>query len=261
MQEQRKIKAELAKERAKFLRMQEKARREANKKKNAIKVSKDEIKEEKAQEDKTQKQEIQKQETKKQEIQKPKKEAAKTRKQKQRKAEKERKKEREKRIKQEAEARRAFNKKVSDIKSGAEVPLNKLPYLPYERIKKTAQQSGSETQQVKNNVLSTGGAGKQDGVDLKYYKIFEDGVLKDGTIQSTAHYLENALFDVMAGDFKGLKTFKDIDGKDFVYIRQNDTFVYTDYIEKAEDKIKEEVKKEVKEEAIKLLKEVVGDLI
>ena len=256
MQEQRKIKAELAKERAKFLRMQEKARREANKKKNAIKVSKDEPKEEKVQEEKKQKQEIQKQE-----IQKPKKEAAKIRKQKQRKAEKERKKEREKRIKQEAETRRTFNKKVSDIKSGAEVPLNKLPYLPYERIKKTAQQSGSETQQVKNNVLSTGGAGKQDGVDLKYYKIFEDGVLKDGTIKSTAHYLENALFDVMAGDFKGLKTFKDIDGKDFVYIRQNDTFVYTDYIKKAEDKIKEETKKEVKEEAIKLLKEVVGDLI
>ena len=50
MQEQRKIKAELAKERAKFLRMQEKARREANKKKNAIKVINDEIKEEKAQE-------------------------------------------------------------------------------------------------------------------------------------------------------------------------------------------------------------------
>lgn len=256
MQEQRKIKAELAKERAKFLKMQEKARREANKKKNAIKVSKDEPKEEKAKEEKTQKQE-----TKKEETQQPKKEAAKIRKQKQRKTEKERKKEREKRIKQETEARRTYNKKVSDIKSGAEVPLNKLPYLPYERIKKIAQFSGSRTQWMKNNVQATGGAGGQDGVDLKYYKMFEDGVLEDGTIQSTAHYLENALFDKTAGDFKGLKTFKDIDGKDFVYIRQNDIFVYTDYIEKAEDKIKEEVKKEVKEEAVKLLKEVVGDLI
>lgn len=256
MQEQRKIKAELAKERAKFLRMQEKARREANKKKNAIKVSKEEPKEEKVQEEKTQKQEIQKQET-----QKPKKEAAKIRKQKQRKTEKKKKKEKEKRIKQETEARRTYNKKVSDIKSGAEVPLNKLPYLPYERIKKIAQFSGSRTQWMKNNVQATGGAGGQDGVDLKYYKMFEDGVLEDGTIQSTAHYLENALFDKTAGDFKGLKTFKDIDGKDFVYIRQNDIFVYTDYIEKAEDKIKEEVKKEVKEEAVKLLKEVVGDLI
>lgn len=137
MQEQRKIKAELAKERAKFLRMQEKARREAKKKKNVIKVINDEPKEEKTQEEKTQKQEIQKQQTKK--------EAAKIRKQEQRKAEKKRKKEREKRIKQETEARRTYNKKVSDIKSGAEVPLNKLPYLPYERIKKIAQFSGSRT--------------------------------------------------------------------------------------------------------------------
>lgn len=256
MQEQRKIKAELAKERAKFLRMQEKARREANKKKNVIKVSNDEPKEEKIQ-----KQEIQKQETKKAETQQQKKAAAKIRKQKQRKAEKGRKKEREKRIKQEMEERRAYNKKVSDIKSGAEVPLNKLPYLPYERIKKIAQFSGSRTQQMKNNVQATGGNGSQDGVDLKYYKMFEDGVLEDGTIQSTAHYLVNAFFDATAGDFKGLKTFKDIDGKEFVYIRQNDIFVYTDYIEKSEDKIKEEMKKEVKEETIKILKEIVGDLI
>lgn len=261
MQEQRKIKADLAKERAKFLKMQEKARREANKKKNAIKVSNDEPKEEKAQEEKKQKQEIQKQETKKAETQQPKKEAAKIRKQTQRKAKKERKKEREKRIKQELEARRAYNAKIADLKEGAEVPLNKLPYLPYERIKKIAQFSGSSTQQMKNNVQATGGNGNQDGVDLKYYKMFEDGVLSDGTIQSTSHYLENALFDSTAGNFKGMKTFKDIDGKEFVYIRQNDTFVYIDYIEKAEDKIKEEMKKEVKEEAIKLLKEVVGDLI
>lgn len=98
-------------------------------------------------------------------------------------------------------------------------------------------------------------------MDLKYYKMFEDGVLSDGTIQSTAHYLENAFFDKTARDFKGLKTFKDIDGKDFVYIRQNDIFVYTDYIKKAEDKINEEMKKEVKEEEIKILKQVIGDLI
>lgn len=261
MQEQRKIKAELAKERAKFLKMQEKARREANKKKNAIKASNDEPKEEKAQEEKKQKQETQKQETKKTETQQPKKAAAKIRKQKQRKTEKKKKKEREKRIKQELEERRSYNKKVSDIKSGAEVPINKLPYLPYERIKKIAQFSGSNTQQMKNNVQATGGNGSQDGVDLKYYKMFEDGVLSDGTIQSTSHYLENALFDSTAGDFKGLKTFKDIDGKEFVYIRQNDIFVYTDYIKKAEDKIKEEMKKEEKEETIKILREIVGDLI
>lgn len=174
--------------------------------------------------------------------------------QEQRKAEKERKKEREKRIKKEAEARRIYNK----IKRGAEVPLSKLPYLPYERIKKIAQFSGSRTQQMKNNVQALGGNGSQDGVDLKYYKMFEDGVLSDGTIQSTAHYLENALFDKTAGNFKGLKTFKDIEEKEFVYIRKNDTFVYTDYIKKAEDEIKEEM---VKEETIKILKEIIGDLI
>ena len=261
MQEQRKIKEELAKERAKFLKMQEKARREANKKKNVIKVSNDEPKEEKAQEEKTQKQEIQKQETKKAETQQPKKEAAKIRKQKQRKAKKERKKEREKRIKQELEERRAYNVKIADLKEGAEVPLNKLPFLPYERIRKIAQFSGSRTQQMKNNIQATGGIGSQDGVNLKYYKMFEDGVLEDGTIQSTEYYLENALFDTNSGDFKGLKTFKDIDGKEFVYIRQNNFFAYIDYIKKAEDKIKEEVKEEVKEETIKLLREIIGDLI
>ena len=140
--------------------MQEKARREANKKKNAIKVSNDEIKEEKAQEEKTQKQETQKQETKKFKIQHPKKEAAKIRKQKQRKAEKERKKEREKRIKQEAETRRTNNVKMADFKEGAEVPLNKLPYLPYNNIKKVAQYSGSDTWWVKNNARAVKSNGK-----------------------------------------------------------------------------------------------------